>query len=171
MYFTNPSKLSYDMALTNTWAVVFDDEKFNILKSVDDTPLFPASDVSFKELTMNNAPLQVGIGGALDLSTPSSVTLTTGVELSFIDDDKQSINDAIRAWIKNSPVFTNGRCLNLTKASQYTKTLTLHKLTKAGEPITGESKLIFTVFPSEELVQDFNSNISFRTDKLSLRCY
>jgi hypothetical protein len=171
MYFTNPTKVNYDLPLSNTWAVTFDDKSFNILSSVDGTPIFPASDVSFKELTISNTSLQIGISGVLDMGTPSCVIGTTQIDINFIDNDNQDINTAIRKWIKDSPVYTKSRSLHITKSSQYTKTVTLYKLKKDGTQASGDSKLVFTVFPSEELVQDFNSDMAFRTDKLSLRCY
>lgn len=171
MYFTNPTKLSYDMPLSNTWAVTFDDSSFNILESVDGVAIFPASDISFKEMTLNNAPLNVGIGGVLDMSTPTAVTTTIGIEINFIDDDAQTINSLLRTWIKESPVYTSGRSLHITKKSSSTKTVTLYKLRKDGSFTLGDSKLVFTVFPSEELVQAFNSTNEFRVDRMSLRCY
>ena len=170
-YFTNPTKLSYDMALSNTWALTFDDESFNILETVSGGHIFPLSEVIFKEMTIQNAPLNIGIGGALDMSTPTSVLVTTGLTLTFIDDDPQTINSKIREWIKSSPVYQKGRSLHITKKSNYTKTVTLYKLKKDGTFAKGDAKLTFTVFPSEELVQAFNSNSDFRTDSLSLRCY
>lgn len=170
-YFTNPSKLSYDMALSNTWAAAFDDDKFNILETVGGGKIFPLSDIVFKEMTLPNAPLTVGIGGVLDLSTPTTVLRTTQVTLNFIDNDKQDINEAIREWIKSSPVYTTGRSLFLTKPSKHTKILTLYKLKKDGTFSSGDPKQVFTVFPSEELVQTFNSENAFRVDNLTLRCY
>ena len=171
MYFTNPTKANKrQLANTVYWAVFFSRSEFNTLESVTGEKIFPASDVLFKELSMKDAALDVGIGGLLDLSTPCSVQLTTAISLPFIDDDDQTINNLIRSWIKESPVYTKGRVLNLHKDSSTLQTLTLFKLNIKGEKIEN-GKLEFKVFPNEELVQTFNSDPSAMVDKLSLRRY
>lgn len=171
MYFTNPSKVKKTFANTCNYAIFFSKSEWNVLETVTGEKIFPATDVSFKELTMSNHSLSVGIGGVLNLDTPFSVQLTQGIAISFIDDvEDQTINNLIREWIKNSPVYTKGRILNLHKDSSHTIGLTLFKLNSKGEKINN-GKLEFTVFPSEELVQTFNSDPSAMVDKLSLRCY
>jgi hypothetical protein len=169
--FTNPSKIKYTFANSINWAVSFDDNSLNLIEASDGTPLFPASDVSFKEFAMSQFAIPIGINGNLDMSVPSSVQRPTKIDLSFMDDSDHTINTKIRDWILSSPVFTVSRSLNIHKPSSYTKTVTLYKLKENGTQITKYGKQVFTVFPSEELVQLFNSSPSALVDKLTLRCY
>lgn len=168
--FTSPDKLGYTFARTNLWAVVFSDSSFNTVTATNGSKIFPASDVLFKENTIAQTPIQIGPGGALSIPNPTSVVRPTNITISLLDDEKQSINAKIRDWILSSPVYLKGRALSL-HGSKYTKSITVYKLDVTGKVIPKYGKIVLNVFPSEELVQTFNSDPSAQVDRLTFACY
>lgn len=167
-YSLNSLKNSFELGTISNWVVSFeptgsnapDVNKLNIIKTPDGN-FAPVIDLNYDQSIVTSH--EFNIGPNLNFKVPVYEQIGTNVKVTFYDDHKKTVHNAIIEWNKEQMDISKGKAPSLNELKEISLLMVVYKFDKEMNPIGKDA-----LYVVPDGTKDFIGDQSFSADQSSV---